>query len=321
MRSHGGQGLNACRQLLLVVAGVVTVATPVIIGVLNPPPLRAQSRPAAVARLAFEVASVKQNKPGASPSRLDFEAGGRFTARNIPLRTLILIAYRIQGFQLSGGPDWLNDRFDIVAKAEGNPPVNELQLMLRTLFSDRFKLTVHHETRELPIYALVMDRSDGRMGAQLRRSGVDCAPINAPAGAPPPPPPPPASKALDGPGPVDADPNRVGQGCASMLLPGRMSGRMMTMTQVANTLTRFLSRPVIERTGLTGNFDLDLEYTPDQMLLSGPGGPPLPATLAPSSDGPSIFTAVQEELGLKLESMKGPVDVLVIDHVEQPMPD
>jgi uncharacterized protein (TIGR03435 family) len=90
---------------------------------------------------------------------------------------------------------------------------------------------------------------------------------------------------------------------------------------VANTLTRFLSRTVIERTGLTGNFDLDLEYTPDQMPLSGPGGLPLPATLVPSSDGPAIFTAVQEQLGLKLESTKGPVDVLVIDHVEQPMPD
>src|SRR6202035_3858710 len=114
-------------------------------------PLRAQSRPAAMAPLAFEVASVKPNKSGASPSRLDFEVGGRFTARNIPLRTLILIAYRIQGFQLSGGPDWLNDRFDIAANAEGNPPVNELQLMLRTLFGDRFKLTVHHETRELQI--------------------------------------------------------------------------------------------------------------------------------------------------------------------------
>jgi uncharacterized protein (TIGR03435 family) len=91
--------------------------------------------------------------------------------------------------------------------------------MLRTLFGDRFKLIVHHETRELPIYALVMARSDGKMGAQLRRTGLDCAPINAPAAAPPPPPPPPASKALDGPGPVDADPNRVGQGCACMLLP------------------------------------------------------------------------------------------------------
>jgi len=94
----------------------------------------------------------------------------------------------------------------------------------------------------------------------------------------------------------------------------------MTMTQVANTLSRFLNRTVTDRTGLMGDFDLDVEYTPDQMP-SGPRGLPMPAPLAPPSDGPSIFTAVQEQLGLKLESTKAPVDVLVIDRVEQPTPD
>jgi uncharacterized protein (TIGR03435 family) len=106
-----------------------------------------------------------------------------------------------------------------------------------------------------------------------------------------------------------------------MLLPGRVSGRKMTMTQVANALSRFLNRIVIEQTGLTGNFDLDLEYTPDQMPLNNPGGFALPAPLVPPSDGPSIFTALQEQLGLKLESTKGPVQVLVIDHVERPSDD
>jgi uncharacterized protein (TIGR03435 family) len=320
MNNHAGHPLKAWKKLLLATTAVVALAAPVAVGVLNAPVLHAQLQAAAADRLTFDVASVRQNK-SAGPSKWDFAAGGRFTATNMPVQMLIRIAYRIQDFQLSGASDVLNDRFDIVAKADGNRPVNELELMLRTLLGDRFRLTVHNETRELPIYALVMARSDGKMGAQLRRSGVDCAPITVPrgAGVPPPPPPPPGALAPAGPD-ADADPNRVGHGCGSMLIPGRLSGRKMTMTQVANTLSRFLNRTVTDRTGLMGNFDLDVEYTPDQMP-SGPGGLPMPAPLAPPSDGPSIFTAVQEQLGLKLESTKGPVDVLVIDRVEQPTPD
>jgi bla regulator protein BlaR1 len=319
MDHRAGHPLTIWKTLILVTTAVMAVAAPVVVGVMHAPPLRAQSQAAADDRPAFEVASVKPNTSH-GPSGLDFAAGGRLTARNMSLRTLIWIAYRIQDFQLSGGPDLLNDRFDIVAKSEGNLPVNELQLRLRTLLGDRFGLTVHSETRELPVYALVMARSDGKMGAQLRRSGDSCAPITAPAGAPPPPPPPPGSAALPGPA-ADADPNRIGQGCGGMFIPGRLSGRKMTMTQVANTLSRFLKRAVIERTGLTGNFDLDLAYTPDQMPVSGPEGFPLPAALAPSSEDPSIFTAVQEQLGLKLQSTEGPVQVLVIDHVQRPSDD
>jgi uncharacterized protein (TIGR03435 family) len=318
MRNRAGDALNVRKKLLLVVTAVLALAAPIVVGVLNAP-LRAQSRPSAANRLAFEAASVKQNKSG-GPSNRDFAAGGRFTARNTSLRMLIQLAYRIQDFQLSGEQHVLGDRFDIVAKAEGNPPVNDLQLMLRTLLADRFRLTVRNETRELPMYALVMARRDRKLGAQLRRSGVGCAPITVPPGvnAAPPPPPPPGALAPAGPGP-DADPNRVGHGCGGMLLQGRVSGRTMTMTQVANTLSRFLNRVVTDRTGLTGNFDLDLVYTPEQMP-NGPGGL-MPAALAPPSDGPSIFTAVQEQLGLKLASTKGPVQVLVIDHVEGPSDD
>ena len=103
-----------------------------------------------------------------------------------------------------------------------------------------------------------------------------------------------------------------------MLTPGLISARKMTMTQLANLLSRFLNCVVIERTGLTGDFDVDLVYTPDQMPTGRDGGPP---PLTGPSDGPSIFTALQEQLGLKLESTRGPVEVLVIDSVQEPTPD
>ncbi len=318
MSNHTGRPLNVWKKLLLVSAVVVALSAPIAEGVFNAP-LRAQSESGVADRLAFEVASVKQNKAG-GPSNRDFSAGGRFTARNTSLRMLIEIAYRIQDFQLSGKQDLLNQRFDIVAKADGNRSVNDLQLMLRTLLTDRFKLAARSDTRMLPIYALVMASRDGKTGAQLRPSGADCSPITAPAGvsAPPPPPPPPGLQAPAGPD-ADADPHRVGHGCGGLLMPGRLSGRTMTMTQLANTLSRFLSRSVVERTGLTGNYDLDLVYTPDQMLPNGPGGPlPVPSPFSPPSDSPSVFTAIQEQLGLKLQSTKGPVRILVIEHVEPP---
>ncbi len=128
---------------------------------------------------AFEVASIKPNKSGDGRVLIGFQAGGRYTATGITARMLVQQAYRIQPFQLLGAPDWLaSDRFDIIAKAEGDVapgPDGPLPLMLRGLLADRFKLAVHNETRELPIYALVKARSDGRLGPQLNRATVDCA--------------------------------------------------------------------------------------------------------------------------------------------------
>jgi bla regulator protein BlaR1 len=319
MRCETGRELKAWKKLLLTAIGIATIAAPISIGILSVPPLRAQSlTDDAGRRRAFDAASIKLNKSG-GPSNRDFGAGGRFTARNTPLRLLIQLAYRIQDFQLSGKQDVLNDRFDIVAKTEGNPPVNEMQSMLRTLLKDRFKLTVRGETKQLPVYALVMARKDRTMGVDLRRSGTECAPIRIPASFPnaPPPPPPPGPQAPPGPR-ADQDPNRFGQGCGGMLTPGLISARKMTMTQLANLLSRFLNRSVMERTGLTGDFDVDLVYTPDQMPTAAAGGPP-PVTGPP--DGPSIFTATQEQLGLRLQSTKGPVEIVVIDSVQQPTPD
>ena len=125
---------------------------------------------------AFEVATLRRNTSRNTGWLLRPQPGGRLTGTNVPAAALIRFAYNLPDFQISGGPGWLaSDRFDVEAKAEGDPPLNQKRLMLRTLLAERFRLTVHTETRELPIYALVMARSDGRPGAQLRRTEADCA--------------------------------------------------------------------------------------------------------------------------------------------------
>ena len=262
------------------------------------------------AALAFEVASVKPNNSAGRNVRLQIQPGGRFTATNVSLREIIRAAYQVQPFQIVGGPGWMNsDRFDIVAKAEsdfpqtppGGPP-GPLQLMLRSLLAERFNLTARTESRDMPIYELVLAREDGRLGEGLQPSAVDCA------------------GGRQGPG-RGAAPPAPGErpNCGMRIGPGVLSAGGMPLSQFANGLAPMVERVVIDRTGLSGNFDLDLEWTPDQQLAQGPfGGPDLPPV---DPNGPSIFTAVQEQLGLKLESGRGPVDVLVIDSVEQPTPD
>ncbi|MGB7220700.1 MAG: TIGR03435 family protein [Vicinamibacterales bacterium] len=274
------------------------IAILLFVGILaSPQPLAQSTTP------TFEVATVKPNKDGSGLISVGFEPGGRFRAVNTPLRLLVRLAYEVQDFQILGGPGWLStDRFDIVAKADGVPPLPQIRLMLRALLEDRFRLAVHTETREQPIYALVIARSDGRTRPELRPSGTECAPLTLWPGAPPPPPPPA--------GPAAAP--RGSFRCPSMFVPGRTSARDVTMAQWATTLSQFVSRFVTDRTGLTGSFDFDLQWTPDQMPPGPPGPPPI------DLNGPSLFTALQEQLGLKLDPQRGPAEVLVVDRVEQP---
>ena len=290
------------------------------ISVPNAVRLYAQSQAPDAAAPAFEVASVKPNKSGPGPTMLGIQPGGRFTATNIPLRLLIRNAYQVQDSQLVGGPAWItSDRFDIMAKAEGDVPPPDpggppgppgvMTLMLRTLLADRFKLVVHHETRELPIYALVIARSDGKLGPQLRPAAVDCTSVMA------------AARARGGPPPAPPQPGER-PSCGMRFGLGQMAAGGFPLSQFANSLSQFVQRMVIDRTGLTGSFDLDLTWTPDQLPQRAPGTPadqPLRVNgVDIDPNGPSIFTAVQEQLGLKLDSQRGPVDVLVIDSVEHP---
>jgi uncharacterized protein (TIGR03435 family) len=183
------------RRTFLLAAGIVVVSA------VNAP--RAQPPETHTKLPAFEVASVKLNKSG--DSRViggRTQPGGRFTMANVQLREIIRLAYRLQSFQVLGGPNWINsDRFDIVAKAESSAAPEQVWLMLRTLLAERFKLAVHNETRELPVFALVVARSDGTLGPQLRPADADC--VAAAAG--------PLSGVTPGP-PVPSQPPQCGSG-------------------------------------------------------------------------------------------------------------
>jgi uncharacterized protein (TIGR03435 family) len=262
---------------------------------------------------SFDVASIKPNKAG-NNMVFNQARGNRLTMTGYTLHMLIQSAYDLQDFQIVGGPKWLNsDRFDVIAtssspdllSAEQPFGPTRQQLMLRSLLADRFKLAVHDETRELPVFALMPARADGRLGPELRRASVDCAAV-APARPPSEnAPPPPAS----GDRPV----------CGSRVIPGAIIAGGITMPDLVRRLSMLsntgssLGRMVIDQTGLPGAFDINLHFTPDRIPDFGPGGPVI------DPNGPSIFTALQEQLGLKLDAQHGPVDVLVIDRAEIPV--
>jgi uncharacterized protein (TIGR03435 family) len=270
--------------------------------------------PAVSGPQSFEVASVKENKSGEGFVRFGVQPGGRFTATNVTLRELIRTAYQLQNFQLVDVPNWAeSNRYDIVAKAPSELPFGPpgsgpgpLQFMMQALLAERFNLKAHRETQEMAIYALVMARADGRPGPNLRPAAADCAALAA-------------ARRGGGPPPAAFAPGERMQ-CGMRMGPGQLSAGSMSMTQFANSLAPQVSRVVLDRTGLTGNFDFEMTWTPDRMPQGNPppGAPELPPV---DPNGPSIFTALQEQLGLKLDSTRGPVEVLVIDSVSQPTPD
>jgi uncharacterized protein (TIGR03435 family) len=259
-----------------------------------------------------------------------------FNVTNMPLRMLIVQAYRVSGYQLVGGPGWIDsERFDIVAKGpEGSRP-DQTPLMLRGLLADRFKLKVHGETRDTPIYALVLARSDGKLGPKLSKTTDDCQKIQEERLA--------AAKAARGSGPGGLD--RAGQAVLPGIIPApgerpictvsmnagpaaggglpviTMRAGGQTIASLVRTLSSSLNRQVVDKTGLAGLFDFELQYSMQvQMPLTTQGSASGTAPAAPIDDGPSMFDAVRE-LGLKLESERGPVEHLVIDSVERPTED
>jgi uncharacterized protein (TIGR03435 family) len=254
----------------------------------------------AAPRPEFEVASIKLNKSADMRAMIMPARGGRFTATNIALQFLITIAYRVKDFQISGAPAWLSsERYDIEAKADGDPGFDAVLPMLQTLLEDRLQFKFHRETKELPVYALVVAKA-----GKLHQAEGECGP--RPDGPPP---------ALE-PGKAPTPP------CGGFFIfPGRLSGQKVAITQLIDSLSRFTNRVVLDKTNLTGKYDINLEYTPEQGQFQGPpgGGPPGMPPLPPiDPNGPSLFTALQEQLGLKLESQKGPVEMIVIDHIERP---
>jgi uncharacterized protein (TIGR03435 family) len=266
------------------------------------------SRPAAQ-QIAFEAASVKLNRSGpGSLQRVGLAPGDRVTLINVPLRTLILVAYP-DLLEIIGGPAWIGrpgpnfdvDRFDVIAKADTPATSNELKTMLRTLLADRFKLAVNTETRTEPIWALTLARRDGKLGPNLRPAAASCAALREASA------------------PVEKGNDPCGtRSFATALMTGRMSVRGFTIDQLAMVANDLDRRRVVDKTKLSGVFDWDLTWTPQRFLQASFDRERFP-TIDP--DGPSIFTALEEQLGLKLESQKGETTVLVIDHVEHPTED
>jgi uncharacterized protein (TIGR03435 family) len=268
---------------------------------------------------AFEVASIKPNNSGGRGTTMGTRPG-RYTATNATLRTLIVNAYGLQSFQLSGGPGWIgSDHFDIVAKIpDGGDVTTQLPLMLRALLAERFKLVVHNGSREMPIYALVAARSDKTLGPQIHPTTIDCAAVAGQStlkekeGK---------DKSKEQRGGAPAAPPARGQRlpCTMKMEPGRMSAGATTMATLASGLAGSVQRIVLDRTGITGTFAIELTWTPDQMPRGSAGSDPTKNKgVKIDPNGPSIFTALREQLGLKLESTNGPVDVLIIDRVEHP---
>lgn len=287
------------RRLIVATALIVTAVIPTL-----PAQQLPSASPEKDAAPSFEVASVKANKSADQRGSIRRQPGGRMEAVNIPLRTLITFAYQLQPFQLAGAPGWIaSDRFDIVAKMEGEAPPrppgtgpDDVMLAMRALLAERFKLKVRRETREMDIYALVMARADGKPGPALKPSTQDCAAAAAAArrGAPPP-------------GPGGSQPF-----CGMFGSPGTLRFGGLPLSQFANGLAGQAGRYVVDRTGLLGSWEFELTFAPEQRGLP-------PGVDAPAADpnAPSLFTALQEQLGLKLEPAKGPVEVLVVDDVQQ----
>jgi uncharacterized protein (TIGR03435 family) len=249
----------------------------------------------------FEVASIKRNTSTGSGRSVGSRAGGRFVMVNGPVATLVRSAYPSDTSELIGAPDWIqSERYDVNAKAEGNPARDEMQAMLRALLADRFKLAMHYETREQPVYALMLSRSDGRLGAEIRRSALDCEAVAAANRI---------GRPLDVPLPANGAP-----ACGMSAGGGTLRIGGMPLRSLAGSIAGATGRVIVDKTGLEGNYEVTLRYATQPAALTAPNA-------AGVNDPPSIFTALREQLGLKLEPDRAPLQMIVIDHIERPTED
>ena len=302
MNERRARNLEFSRRLLRV-AGSLAIFASNVLGQTNAAPGGVVSAGVAadVKVPAFDVVSIKPNKSDSGMVRIMAKPDG-YAASNVSLKMLIQNAYGIREDLISGAPSWADSaRFDIDAKVAGSDvdalkklSPEQRRLVLRPLLADRFKLKIHTETKQLPVYELVAPKG----GSKLKEATAGDTYANG-------------IKGFDG----------VGRGGMMRVGRGQLTAQAVPMTSLANMLSQQLQRTVLDKTGLTGKYDLELNWTPDQgsdPMFKGPEGSPPRGDAAPDSSGPSIFTALQEQLGLKLQSAKGPVETLVIDHVEMP---
>jgi uncharacterized protein (TIGR03435 family) len=247
---------------------------------------------------SFEVVSIKP-RVGEAPIRAGGNAPDRFEWPDAELTLLIRYAYDLFPFQVVSGPDWINTKqWEVSAKA-GGPVMGAAAMrpLVRRMLEDRFALKAHIETRELPIYELVLTRSDGRLGPKIKTAAIDCTPF------------------LNGQRPMQESPRdsdglplcSAGASFSSGLLAPRLNGQPLA-GGLLRILEAAMQRRVVNKTRLTGNYDIELTYIDETLFRKGVG----------TEDGPSLRTALQEQLGMRLESARGPVEVLVIDSVSEP---
>jgi uncharacterized protein (TIGR03435 family) len=250
----------------------------------------------------FDVASIKLNASGARAVSIGASSPRAFQAENVWLRFLIEMAWNVKDYQLSGGPDWAtSNRYDIDARTETDASFEQMRPMLQSLLKDRFQLALHHESKDLPVYALVVAKGGIKLKASSKENCITRDP-NAPPSAPTP-----------------------GQTYLSFCgglgtSPRSLNGTAISMEQLTTALSNTMQRTVIDQTGFTAPFDVHLEWTEDQSTpgFYAPGLAPPASALPASGSGPTVFTVLQEQLGLRLESTKGPVMILVIDHAVRP---
>lgn len=318
MTRRSGMALSTGRKLILSSALVATLALPLGFGMLHGQAAGAagtssgqsSSTPADLPK--YDIASIKPYKADDGPAMrvmMRITPDG-VSLHGVPMREMVQQAFGVEADRIIGEPDWVkSSRYDIEAKVEPEdaPKLKDLKMeqrnaMMLQLLVDRFGLKYHHEQRELPMYALVVAKG----GLKMKPTKPDDA---AGENAPPPPDPP---RPGDGPRPM------MGKHMM-MMNPGHLQSTGASTDLLAHILSRQLGRTVVNKTGLTGEYDFALDYTPENMPMPMPGPPEGgPKPEMPDQGGPSIFTAVEEQLGLKLEATKSTVDVIVIDHIRQP---
>jgi uncharacterized protein (TIGR03435 family) len=290
-----------------------------ITAIVLPAVIAAQSSPSpSDPKAQFEIASMRRYDPNTRIMVMRM-LPGRFEATGVTVHQLLRQALGgAQEYQVAGGPEWVNtERFVIAAKAPDGAPSNAMRTMLLNLLRDRFQLAIHSEVRELPVYNLVLARQDGRLGPALRPSAPECQAILRARASRPPQDTEPLPGTPGGPPLFDPENPQCGSGRSA---PGILGGGGVEMAQLALSLMQHTGgRPVADKTGLKGLHDYTLRFRSDPALWTNPLGQPLPPISSPANpDMPDIFAAVQEQLGLKLESARAPVAVTVIDRIEKP---
>ncbi len=257
-------------------------------------------------KVAFEVASIKPSQPmPMGRMRIGMNTdGGMLRYSNVSLKDCIRNAYRVKDFQVQG-PDWLDSaRFDIVAKLPDGASKDQIPEMLQTLLAERFKLSLHRDTKEHAIYALVVGKGGPKLKPAEVQTGDDATPGAAPGGR-----------------------GGLPRGAMFMMIDpagAHLKAPSATLSTLAEMISRFSERPVVDYTGIQGQYDFDLVFAPETMrnmpggkgMMMPPGGGEHPQTDAPAEPAATIYESVQR-YGLKLEPRKAPMEMLIVDHIEK----